>query len=670
MSMAFVQREGSGPGGAVRFGLDLGSSRYFTYRIGPGDSVEEDGFALLADPSFVAPLAGPLPPQSLGRTVLDVPVDRFDRDNAYLQLISYKDAPDVGPTVSDLVHAGPAAGVRPWRDDGGRAMTQTLTYERTPARAVRAFALEERQFSEAMFLQALMPILQNVLPIVKDLLPMVSQLPGIGQLLGGGGGLPGLPGLGQLLGGGAAPGGQPAGGAPGGLPPLDKILDLVQKLIANFGQKPPASTGTPSLAELSGDKSWGGSGFSEAAIAPAVLAGLVQLAPLIEKALNPDTLKAIGQITPTGQANAANEQIRQHLEKILPTADTAPIYQLLTLLAKQESTRSLRSVMPDYSPAPGATLGFDAATLEPGIELRGRPRRLYRTDRACSFGLVIETPRPIQKPRLRWQVKLATSADVLIDEERELDAVTASGPLPLTPVLAPDEIAQLREGEEHVLCVYLLWKTSSGRTLGLNAMLPFTPVGEYCFDDVSGAEEGRAFALNDVDAHRDYWHKVWQATLSDEVFRYQYECKYYYGLDADADEPARGVTRVQDEPRQLHTQVGRLESSMKLSLPRLNALLPRLASDLTSLSEPELAALRNHSFLKRFDAAGRYEARFGGRRGTSVALWVFPELKLASVALKCCDDVDATGRVTAASTRSVPFPIPAAATFVGVTTET
>ena len=52
-----------------------------------------------------------------------------------------------------------------------------------------------------------------------------------------------------------------------------------------------------------------------------------------------------------------------------------------------------------------------------------------------------------------------------------------------------------------------------------------------------------------------------------------------------------------------------------------------------------------------------------------MALWVFPELKLASVALKRCDDVDANGRVKVATARSVSFPIPAAATFVGVTTE-
>ena len=92
--------------------------------------------------------------------------------------------------------------------------------------------------------------------------------------------------------------------------------------------------------------------------------------------------------------------------------------------------------------AGGATLSFDAATIEPGIELRARPRRLYRSDRACSFPLTIETPRPIAKPRLRWQVKLATGADVLIDEERELDAIAGSGPLAVVPALAAADMAR------------------------------------------------------------------------------------------------------------------------------------------------------------------------------------------------------------------------------------
>jgi hypothetical protein len=665
MSMAFVERAGSGPGGTVRFRVDLGSSRYFTYRIGPGDTFEEDGFALLADPSFVAPLAGPLTPETLGRAVLDVPAHRFDRENAYLQLISYRDAPDVGPAVSELVHAGPAAGLRPRRDEGAAMTTRSLTYH-PPPRAVEAFALRERPYSEAMFIQALLPILNSALPIIGQLAPIVGQIaPMIGNLLGGGGG-GGL--LGGLLGGGggARP---PVAGTPAGPPPpggaapqlpspqtIEQLVSLVQKLIATFA-KPEVAKG----------QSWGGTGYAQAAVAPAVLAALPALAPLIEKALNPDTLKAIGDITPTGRTNAANEQVRQHLERIMPSDDTSHIYQLLGLLALQESTQSLRGAMPEYELAKGAALAF--APPDAGVELRGRPRHLYRSDRACTFPLVIDTPRPIAKPRLRWQVKLATSTDVLIEEERELEAVTASGPLPVFPVLQRADMARLAEGEEHVLCVYLRWRTGAGRTIGVNAMLPFTPVGEYAFDDVTGAEEGRAFALNDVDAHRDYWHKVWQATLTDEVFRYQYECKYYYGLDPVADESARGVTRTQDDPRDLHTQTGRLESSMKLSLRGLNTLLPRLAPDLVPLSEPELAALRNRGFVKRFDSAGRYEARFGGRQGTSVALWVFPELKLVSVALKHCDDVDADGRVKAATARSVSFPMPAAATFVGVTTE-
>ncbi|WP_028067994.1 hypothetical protein [Solirubrobacter soli] len=651
MALAFLQRAESRPG-VVRFRADIGSSRYFSYRIGPGELVDEDGFELLADPSYVAPLTGPLAPERLGRTTLDVPSDRFDRDNAYIQLISYRAAPDVGPAVSALVHAGSAAGVRPRRHEGVPAMTATLTVPRPP---VASFALEERHFSEPMFWESILPMLKNALPIIGQLAPMVGNLLGA---VTGGGGAPAAPGA-TAPPGGAAP---PAGGGVDAAS-LQKLISTVEQLIGVFNKTPPAAA--------SKSLSWGGDGqYAQAAIAPALIAALPALIPLVEKALNPDTLKAIGQITPTGQANAANEAVRQHLERILPSSDTSQIYQLLALLATQESVHSLSAVMPAFKPAPGAALAFDADTLQAGLALGGRPRRLYRNDRACSFGLVVQTPRAIPRPRLRWQVKRATSADVLIDEQRTLDSVAASGPLTVPVVLTAAELATLTPGEEHVLCVYLLFDTGSGRTLGLNAMLPFTPVGEYAFDGVTGTDEGRTFALNDVDAHREYWHKVWQGTLSDETFRYQYECKYYYALDPTADEAARGVTRIQDDPKELHTQSGRLESSMRLSLRGLNVLLSRLGNGLVALGDPELDALRNPAFVKRFDSAGRYEARFGGRVGSSVALWVYPELKLASVTLKHCEDVDAAGRVTRASDRTVVFPVPAAVTFVGVTTET
>ncbi len=648
MAMAFLEREGSGGPATVRFRADLGSSRFWSYRIGPAATVEEDGFELMADPVHVAPLAGPLPPERLGRTVIDVPAGLFDRDNPYIQLVSYREAPDIGPAVSEMVHAGPAAGARPRREPGGPVMTVSPTHQRPTRLPVEAFALQERPFSEAMFLQALLPILNNALPIIGQLAPLV------GSLVGGGGGT-----------GGGTGGG--AGTAAGGTANPQTIKDLVgavQQILALFGKAQTPAAEAPAAQSAT----WGGSGYTEAAIAPALLAALPALAPLVEKALNPETLKAIGQITPTGQANAANEQVRQHLEKILPSSDTAQIYQLLALLAMQESTRSLHGAMPPFSPAPDAALHLDAAA-DAGIVLGTRARRLYRNDRACTFPLTVSTPRAIPRPRLRWQVKRATSADVLVDEERELDTVGTSGPLPAAAVVSAADMARLAPGEEHVLCAYLLFTTGSGRTLGLTAMVPFTPVGEYCYDGVTGTERDRTFALNDVDAHRDFWHKVWQATLTDEVFRYRYECKYYYGLDPDADVPVRAVTRVQDEPRELHTQLGRLESSMRLGLRGLNALLPRLAPDLRPLAEAELAALRTRSFAARFDTAARFEAHLGGRRGTSVALWVFPELKLASVLLRRCSDVDASGRVTAVTDRTVSFPVPAAATFVGVTSD-
>ncbi|MDG4862430.1 hypothetical protein P8605_30265, partial [Streptomyces sp. T-3] len=410
-----------------------------------------------------------------------------------------------------------------------------------------------------------------------------------------------------------------------------------------------------------------GNGYSQA-MNPMLLAAM----PVIEKALNPETLKAIGGLSASSQAQAAQEAVRQHLERILPSSDTTAVYQLLALLSQQASTGSLSAAMPLYSPAPGTQLAVDPIADRPSVTLRGRVRRLYRNDRACAFPLVLTAPRPIAGARLRWQVRLATSADALIDEERPLERIAGSEPSALVAELSAADMARLAPGEDHVLCAYVLWETRGGRSLGAETLVPFTPVGTYAYDKAydgrTDALEGATILLDDVDAHRDFWHKVWQATLDDEVFRHQYECKYYMGLDAQAERTERGVTRIQDDPLELHTRTGRLEASLRLALGDLNAVLDSAAGR-EPLDPDRLAALRTGDFTQRFSAAGRSKVRFGGRRGTSVALWVFPELRLRTVVLQRRAETDAHGRVTATVPEQVLFPFPAAVHFVGVTTD-
>lgn len=629
MALAFLELEAA-DSAWNHFVVDIGSSRWFTYRIGEGNSLAEDGFEILADPSYVASLVGPLSPDALGRTCLDVPADRFDGKNHCIQLISYRAKPDIGPAVSEIVYVGRKTTEmqKPTYTSADTLIGNAESYSNsTRENAVRAFAYEEVVYSDAMFLQALVPVLSAILPVLSNMLPMLGGLFGGGQT--------GV-----------------STGSNGPLSPqlLQQITDLMKQLMGTSGR----AIGSSVNGEV-------GTIYSEAKIAPAILAALPALIPLAEKLLNPDTIKAIMDNSPHNMAAKANDQIRQHLERIMPSSDTTQWMQLLALLSQSSS---LHTVMPDYQSAQGVDLRFLTGEQ---VSLRSRPSRLYRTDRSANFKLMLETPRAISHPKLRWQVRRAESTESLIEEECELETITSSGPLPISVTLTSADLQRLTPGDDHILCAYLLWETRSGRTLGTEATLSFMPTGDFVFDRI--LDGGEMLALNDVNRYRDFWHKVWQSTLTEEVTRYNYECKYYYAVDATAEQTVRGVTRIQDTPRELHTQEGRLESSMSLSLDALNGLLTDTATK-PSLSEQELNALRAMAFVQQFSTAARFEARFRGKVGTSVALWVFPEVRLQSVRLLKCESADENGNVRTVGEHIVVFPMPSIAHFVGVTTDT
>jgi hypothetical protein len=57
---------------------------------------------------------------------------------------------------------------------------------------------------------------------------------------------------------------------------------------------------------------------------------------------------------------------------------------------------------------------------------------------------------------------------------------------------------------------------------------------------------------------------------------------------------------------------------------------------------------------------------FNGRKGDTVALWAYPEMKLQRVLLKQVRQTNANGQVLALAEQEVYFPIPAIVTLLGL----
>src|SRR5262245_13051951 len=92
-----------GSPGTVAFTADLGSNR--CYQVVVGDDVVDKsrGFPVLEAPIYSSPIAGPLPESAMGRTSIEVPVTKFDRDHRTVQLWSFRTRERDAPAVSDIV---------------------------------------------------------------------------------------------------------------------------------------------------------------------------------------------------------------------------------------------------------------------------------------------------------------------------------------------------------------------------------------------------------------------------------------------------------------------------------------------------------------------------------------------------------------------------------------
>jgi hypothetical protein len=725
MALAVLRFEESGSG-SIRFHADIGHNRFYRYQIGDEEVRDGGGFAMLANPRHESEMVGPLRTSALGRISLEIPLDLFGRHTRFVQLTSFRKPPDIGPAMSEIVEV-PAAFLPPglpqdearWhheQDDPmprrrlrqidkerdirvmpqhmqstgrtpinvhannganvyGTALPYTASRSVNGAPYAAPFTYREARYSNAMFLQAIGSLLSSALPVVKKVISGLGGAGGIANILGG------------LLGGGSTQSAQPAAN-PSGANPQSVTPDLAQRIVevikllaapqqAAPSANTPAAPANPQPTGASQSQSLSGSGYSQQMIAPALLAALPALAPLLEKVLTPETINAvlgnvgtkatIGAVTDAvkdigGLNIQAYQNILDHIQKNMPSSDTAP---LLAHLNAVSQSLSETTILPSYRRVESVQVRFAPQT---SVMLRGRERTVYHVDapQGIAFPLTVETPRPIRSATLYLLIKEAETLRVVAEKRWEV-ANVGTGALPNAPRLSTGEMGALVPGAEYLVCAYLVWKTKQGERIGASRTQSVHMVGEYTYQGVETG--GEIVPLNDVEKFRPYWHKVWQESFTREKRRWEWDCKYYYALHTEGGASERLETLTEEVPGGGRRIEGRLKSGLRVSVSELNALLPQISS-YPALNAAQLEALSAPSAVAAFGRAARSKARFRGSEGDSVALWVYPEMRIQPVVLLRVGAPNENGLVTELAEETVHFPIPALAHFVGVSTET
>ena len=712
MALAWLRYEGV-EGAVVHFDAELGINQWYLYAIGDSEVAPEHGIGVLAAPSHTSQLFGPVTARSRGRVSFDVPTELFDRENQYMQLMSFRTGERHGPAVSPIVRV-PAWRTRPSGlsvPTGPRIRRVSVSRARSrPFRYVEA--QQSRNYSSAMFWQALIGLLPQIIPAVA---PLVSNL--LGGLFGGRGG-----GGGGTAGGGAAAGGNVLGDLINGLgalvqkPEGKALLNDILKAAgvttvaanqpavggtagAGGTTAPPRATGTSRFMVPSGAVSRAqfidGGVLTGPMLAGLVSTALPSLMPMLQQFASPEMMntllsntspeKTIGALTDIvmDPNRRQFERLWQHTPQVGPS--------VLPLLLAQMSEPKPSTPFPSFRQIPSVTLAVEGLVSTP---INGTSRVVYRAGRDMTLALSLATPRPIKEATLYWYVKAAATRKTLAYGSEKRTNLESGQLASLT--IAATSLSKLTQNDDYLLCLALVWKDKKGARIGTLKHSMFAWVGEYVFDRVQAATDSTAppptiegevgeptdavadllaapeadpnepIPLNDTQLHRDFWHKVWEGPFTDDIRTRRIEMKYYYTLDSPS-----GIARLETLQKKVKGEhdepLLRLKTGLVLSAESLNRLAATLEPS-TSLSAAHLDALRAPDFRARFAQGALTRLTLRGRAGERAAVWVFPEVKMHGVVLKRADAVADDGQVTSFTEEVVRFPLMALAHVVGART--
>ncbi|ELR72566.1 hypothetical protein C900_01240 [Fulvivirga imtechensis AK7] len=742
------------------FEADIGTNNWYEYRLGKAKR-KHRGMELVDEVIRQSTmLKAPVTDNKSFETSFtwSAPAAMFDRSTRFIQLFSYKDRNKTSPAISEVLTVAPV--MADLNDDFKLPKMMTMPHKiyGTQSVAVRnaPFRLKENKMSEAFFFNALLGaipgLLTNALPMLGKLLPgLQSTAPEVTKISDTAGKL--LPELIKIIPQDVKPGAEGARQVLQNISPetIKAILEIIQGQLGKTNGTNGHSTAkslkkyshdfainpatlmqlapllekvlSPETIKAIGDNpvklfkavsdsalkfqkmelehlekinpgvddagfdkivqgmAYRRTRYSKAKIAPALLAALPALMPVLEKVLSPDMIKAIGD-QPVKLFNAIadaglkhTKQELDHLEKINPGVDDPAFDNIVN------SMNVKTAVTIDSTFSNALTIKFLNAQA---ISIAGKDKIVYDKRQKITFPVQLNSGKTkpgkvnglknIPKGIFQLIVQDGNSMEVLLEKKYKIKDVPV-GAVIGDIVLTTDEVKMLPSNRDLKVELTFNWKGDK-KNYGtfMNHYIMFSD--GYVFQR-TGNTSVTHFALNDVNVYRNYWHKVWEGgPASHERWKVDFECKYYY----DINEEDANIKKLETKKRKISDTAddkegdsyrrkirARIKSGMEVSVEAYNELLK--LQQLPSLSEEQLSAFSGEEFIKEAGLVGRVSVDFRGRKGETSALWTYPEGNIQSYILGKVVATDASGMVTELQEEEVQFPRFSSVHFIGTQSE-
>lgn len=303
------------------------------------------------------------------------------------------------------------------------------------------------------------------------------------------------------------------------------------------------------------------------------------------------------------------------------------------------------------------------------IDVNGVPKVLYVKEKGIAFALKLIAGNgknePLAKAMVQVQIKNHDDSKVIVEKKFPLVNVAPGELSPLK--FEPHELNALPGNCDLLVHIAFAWKTKN-ETKGVRKTHAIMVTDGYVLGRTGETVKG-GIPLNNVNTHRNFWHKVWE-TSSTARNRTNITCRYYMHYNERAAQNAYIETKKaerrngeEDNGHDKDELFIKLKSGMEISPVALNQLLPGLQA--RPLDEQQLKALRHYEFKKQMDSAGESQFTFRNKEGDTSTLWVYPEVDLFKLTLRRANDVNALGNVLTTVDEEVVFVRPSSIHFIG-----
>jgi len=422
--------------------------------------------------------------------------------------------------------------------------------------------------------------------------------------------------------------------------------------------------------------------YSEAKVAPALLAAMPALMPVIEKALDPKLIEAIGS-QPVKLFKAIgdvvlkmDEQEIKHLEAINPGVDSA-----------DDIAKMLQGMSISYSKYQEDIIKFKMiknlnlqCVNTKTVLFKNKERVLYSKNQRIAIPFKITSgngplQKTLKKSVIQILVKDAETMDLVFRKNIKLVDVDISKDIN-EAFLTVEETKGIPCNKELKFEISYIWKSNKNENIGVFKSHYVHFIETYVFDRI-GEQLGDTISFNDINLHRNYWHKIWEGGFSQSNrWHVEFDLKYYYLLNLDEKnigrlETSKNITEDnvesgQDHPKRRKVKA-KLKSGTEIGFTALNNMLSLLKQPI--LEESMLKVLKKSNIEKSFQQVSRIRLEMKGREGDTGTLWSYPELSLYKLHMSQIGKVDSYGQVVSLNPVNKVIPRANFIHFLGTTSE-